>query len=158
MRYACPVRREGQSLPLSLPLFVAWHEVPGKAPPQESRPVGYGVIRAGVGTDWKIGRLEDWKIGSTGGQEVKVSQSVGRDVGLAVGRCQFIRWYAMKNSRQLLLPEFQSRGLCLLYSRTPVLLSYPRYFSKRSLSSALARKRMLFTAGTLVPMTLAISS
>jgi hypothetical protein len=29
----------------------AWHEVPGTAPPQESRPVGYGVIRAGVGTD-----------------------------------------------------------------------------------------------------------
>jgi hypothetical protein len=33
-------------------VIVAWHEVPGKAPPQESRPVGYGVIRAGVGTDW----------------------------------------------------------------------------------------------------------
>jgi hypothetical protein len=29
--------------------IVAWHEVPGKAPPQESRPVGYGVIPADVG-------------------------------------------------------------------------------------------------------------
>jgi hypothetical protein len=27
---------------------VAWHEVPGAAPPQKSRPVGYGMIRAGV--------------------------------------------------------------------------------------------------------------
>jgi hypothetical protein len=24
--------------------IVAWHEVPGKAPPQKSRPVGYGMI------------------------------------------------------------------------------------------------------------------
>ena len=31
--------------------IVAWHEVPGKTPPQESRPVGYGVIRAGVIAD-----------------------------------------------------------------------------------------------------------
>jgi len=28
--------------------IVAWHEVPGTASPQKSRPVGYGVIRAGV--------------------------------------------------------------------------------------------------------------
>jgi hypothetical protein len=28
--------------------MVAWHEVPGKASPQKSRPVGYGLIRAGV--------------------------------------------------------------------------------------------------------------
>ena len=35
--------------------IVAWHEVPGTAPPQESRPVGYGVIRAGVRTDLMIG-------------------------------------------------------------------------------------------------------
>ena len=35
--------------------IVAWHEVPGTAPPQKSRPVGYGVIRAGVGTDSMIG-------------------------------------------------------------------------------------------------------
>jgi hypothetical protein len=25
-----------------------WHEVPGTTPPQKSRPVGYGLIRAGV--------------------------------------------------------------------------------------------------------------
>src|SRR5271155_5285283 len=31
--------------------IVAWHEVPGTASPQKSRPVGYGVIRAGVRTD-----------------------------------------------------------------------------------------------------------
>ena len=31
--------------------IVAWHEVPGTVPPQKSRPVGYGVIRAGVPTD-----------------------------------------------------------------------------------------------------------
>ena len=30
--------------------IVAWHEVPGTAPPK-SRPVGYGLIRAGVRTD-----------------------------------------------------------------------------------------------------------
>jgi len=28
--------------------LVAWHEVPGIAPPQRNRPVGHGVIRAGV--------------------------------------------------------------------------------------------------------------
>ena len=28
--------------------IVAWHEVPGTVPPQKSRPVGYGAIRAGV--------------------------------------------------------------------------------------------------------------
>ena len=26
-------------------MIVAWHEVPGTAPPQKSRPAGYGVIR-----------------------------------------------------------------------------------------------------------------
>jgi hypothetical protein len=36
-------------------LIVAWHEVPGSAPPQNSRPVGYGVIRAGVRADPMIG-------------------------------------------------------------------------------------------------------
>ena len=35
--------------------IVAWHEVPGTAPPQKSRPVGNGVIRAGVRTDSMIG-------------------------------------------------------------------------------------------------------
>jgi putative transposase len=44
-KFGSPVRREGQSLPLSLPL----------SPPQKSRPVGYGVIRAGVRTDSMIG-------------------------------------------------------------------------------------------------------
>ena len=34
--------------------IVAWHEVPGTAPPQKSRPVGYGVIRAGVRADSMI--------------------------------------------------------------------------------------------------------
>ena len=38
--------------------IVAWHEVPGTAPPQKSRPVGYGVIRAGVRTDSIIGNDE----------------------------------------------------------------------------------------------------
>ena len=31
--------------------IVAWHEVPGTTPPQKSRPVGYGVIRAGMRAD-----------------------------------------------------------------------------------------------------------
>ena len=31
--------------------IVAWHEVPGKASSQESRPVGYGLIHAGERTD-----------------------------------------------------------------------------------------------------------
>jgi hypothetical protein len=35
--------------------IVAWHEVPGTAPPQKSRPVGYGLIRKGVRTDAMIG-------------------------------------------------------------------------------------------------------
>jgi hypothetical protein len=35
--------------------IVAWHEVPGTAPPQKGRPVGYGVIRAGLRTDSMIG-------------------------------------------------------------------------------------------------------
>jgi Transposase IS200 like len=38
--------------------IVAWHEVPGTAPPQKSRPVGYGVIRAGVRTDSMIGVMK----------------------------------------------------------------------------------------------------
>src|ERR1700722_7416907 len=36
-------------------LIVAWHEVPGSTPPQKGRPVGYGVIRAGVRADSMIG-------------------------------------------------------------------------------------------------------
>jgi hypothetical protein len=35
--------------------IVAWHEVPGTAPPQKSRPVGYGMSRARVRTDTMIG-------------------------------------------------------------------------------------------------------
>jgi hypothetical protein len=35
--------------------IVAWHEVPRTAPPQRSRPVGYGLIRAGMRTDSMIG-------------------------------------------------------------------------------------------------------
>jgi hypothetical protein len=38
-------------------MIVAWHEVPGTAPPQKSRPVGYGMIRAGVRAP--IRRLEE---------------------------------------------------------------------------------------------------
>ncbi len=38
--------------------IVAWHEVPGTASPQRSRPVGYGLIRAGVGNDSMIGVTE----------------------------------------------------------------------------------------------------
>ena len=35
--------------------IVAWHGVPGTASPRKSRPVGYGLIRAGVRTDSTIG-------------------------------------------------------------------------------------------------------
>jgi hypothetical protein len=35
--------------------IVARHEVPGTAPHQKSRPVGYGLIRADVSTDSMIG-------------------------------------------------------------------------------------------------------
>ena len=34
--------------------IVAWHEVPGTAPPQKNRPVGYGVIRRCAH------RFDDW--------------------------------------------------------------------------------------------------
>ncbi len=37
-------------------MIVAWHEVPGTAPPQKIRPVGYGMIRAGGCTGSKIAR------------------------------------------------------------------------------------------------------
>jgi hypothetical protein len=37
-------------------MIVAWHEVPGTTPPQKNRPVGYGMIRAGV-----VHRFEDWR-------------------------------------------------------------------------------------------------
>jgi hypothetical protein len=35
--------------------IVAWHEVPGTARSQKSRPVGYGLIRSGMRTDSRIG-------------------------------------------------------------------------------------------------------
>jgi hypothetical protein len=40
--------------------IVAWHEVPGKSSSEESRPVGYGLIRVRAGertdsSDWRIG-------------------------------------------------------------------------------------------------------
>jgi hypothetical protein len=35
--------------------IVAWHEVPGTAPPQKSRPVGYGLIRAAMRA-----KFDDW--------------------------------------------------------------------------------------------------
>jgi hypothetical protein len=41
--------------------IVAWHEVPGLAPPQECRPVGYGLILAGVHTDSMIIGHEPFK-------------------------------------------------------------------------------------------------
>ena len=41
--------------------IVAWHEVPGTAPSQACRPVGYGLIRAGVRTDSMIIGHEPFK-------------------------------------------------------------------------------------------------
>jgi hypothetical protein len=35
--------------------IVAWHEVPGTTPPQKSRPVGYGLIRAAMRA-----KFDDW--------------------------------------------------------------------------------------------------
>jgi hypothetical protein len=32
-------------------VIVAWHEVPGRTSPKKVRPVGYGVILAGVRTN-----------------------------------------------------------------------------------------------------------
>ena len=40
--------------------IVAWHEVPGRAPPKKIRPVGYGVILAGVRTNRSIDRERLW--------------------------------------------------------------------------------------------------
>jgi hypothetical protein len=44
--------------------IVAWHEVPGTARPQKSRPVGYGLIRAGMRTDSMIGVISLKKHGT----------------------------------------------------------------------------------------------
>ena len=35
--------------------IVAWHEVPGTSATQKNRPVGYGMIRAGMRRDSMIG-------------------------------------------------------------------------------------------------------
>jgi hypothetical protein len=40
--------------------IVAWHEVPGRAPPQKIRPVGYGVILAGLQVYARIDRERLW--------------------------------------------------------------------------------------------------
>jgi|HubBroStandDraft_6_1064221.scaffolds.fasta_scaffold57900_4 hypothetical protein len=44
--------------------IVAWHEVLGTAPPQKSRPAGYGVIRAGVigATKFRIRQLKKFTL------------------------------------------------------------------------------------------------
>jgi hypothetical protein len=51
--------------------IVAWHEVPGPAPSQTKRPVGYGLIRAGERTDSR-----DWMIGVTKFRSTKLRQFV----------------------------------------------------------------------------------
>ena len=59
-------------------LIVAWHEVPGTAPSQKSRPVGYGMIRAGERTN-----SSDWMIGVTKLRNTKLKQFVLYDFYLA---------------------------------------------------------------------------
>jgi hypothetical protein len=39
-------------------VIVAWHEVPGAAPTEQERPVGYGLICVGVLTDSMIGVMQ----------------------------------------------------------------------------------------------------
>jgi hypothetical protein len=51
-------------------MIVAWHEVPGTAPPQKNRPVGYGMIRAGV-----LHRFEVWR------EEISNAVSLSRPTG-----------------------------------------------------------------------------
>ena len=52
-------------------LIVARYEVPGTAPSQKSRPVGYGLIRAGERTN-----SSDWMIGVTKLRKTKLKQLV----------------------------------------------------------------------------------
>ena len=59
--------------------IVAWHEVPGTAPPQKSRPVGYGVIRAGVRTDSMIGERDEISTRNTSGISCARSYRTLRD-------------------------------------------------------------------------------
>ena len=42
-------------------MIVARHDVPGTAPPQKSRPVGYGMIRRGRRTVSMIGATRDFE-------------------------------------------------------------------------------------------------
>jgi hypothetical protein len=54
-------------------MIVARHEVPGIAPPQMSRPVGYGMIRAGV-----LHRFEGWR------EEISYGTALSRDAPQAL--------------------------------------------------------------------------
>ena len=58
-------------VPEGQPTIVARHEVPGKASPQGSRPVGYGLIRADERTD-----SSDWRIGVTKFRNTKLKKFV----------------------------------------------------------------------------------
>jgi hypothetical protein len=49
--------------------IVAWHEVPGIGLPQKSRPVGYGMIRAGVRA--RLWRVQRWSL--TGSETIMLS-------------------------------------------------------------------------------------
>ena len=51
-------------------MIVARHEVPGTAPPQKSRPVGYGLIHTGVRTDSRDWREEISNAGSLSRKEM----------------------------------------------------------------------------------------
>jgi hypothetical protein len=81
--------------------IVAWHEVPGTAPPQKSRPVGYGVIRAGVRTDSMIGVTKFW---------ITKTENIYVVLFLAYDTISF-------HGKHFLVPEhslrFQHKGTCL---------------------------------------------
>ena len=74
--------------------IVAWHEVPGTGPPQTSRPVGYGMIGAGVRTDSMIdkGRI-------IGLDSSKLSKPP--KLCLATGRWRIQRWYSQFRKRSI---------------------------------------------------------
>ncbi len=74
--------------------IVAWHEVPRTAPPQKSRPVGYGVIRAGVRTDsmlgvtkFRIRKLKNFmlKLKELGGTQESGVTGVAGVLGVSLG-------------------------------------------------------------------------
>jgi hypothetical protein len=85
--------------------IVAWHEVPGTAPPQTSRPVGYGVIRVGVRRfdDWSDEIFEyEYEIGGCEGRSIDKGRIIGLDSSnlskppklcLATGLWRIQRWY-----------------------------------------------------------------